>query len=327
MSHPMLGLDIAKATVDATLLVPERRPRHRTFPNTPSGFAALHEWLRKQEVDLASVQACMEATGTYFLAVATFLHGLGLHVSVVNPARIKAFATSQGLRTKNDKVDSGCIAAFGQALRPRRWEPPAPELAQLVQLTRRLAQLEGMRQQERNRLSAPGLDPVVQASLTRMLALFEEELAQVEAQIEALFAAHPDLAQQRDLLDSIPSIGPKTAAVILAEMGATPFESARQLAAFAGLVPTETRSGTTIYARTRLSKQGRTRLRGSLYWPAVVAMRLRVPALVPLIEGMRQRGKSTLQIICAVMRKLLHIAFGVLRSGRPYDPGYHLRRA
>lgn len=325
MSHSMLGIDIAKESFDVVLLAPERRPRHHTFSNTAAGFAALQAWLQKQGVARSDLSACMEATGTYFLALATFLHEVGVPVSVVNPARIKAFATSQGLRTKNDKVDAGCIATFGQALSPRRWEPPAPELAQLLQLTRRLGQLEGMRQQERNRLSAPGLDPAVQASLARTLAFFEEELAQVQAQIEALFAAHPALAQQRELLESIPGIGAKTATVVLAEIGATPFESARQLAAFAGLVPKETRSGSTIYARTRLSKQGSTRLRGILYWPAIVAMRVHSPQLTHLVEGMRQRGKTNLQIICAVMRKLLHTAFGVLHSGRPFDPAYHLR--
>ncbi len=327
MSHPTLGLDIAKATFDATLRVPEQRPRHRSFPNTAAGFTALAAWLAKQGIERTDLRACMEATGTYFLALATFLHEAGLYVSVVNPARIKAFATSQGLRTKNDKVDAGCIAAFAEALSPRRWEPPAPALATLLALTRRLAQLEGMRQQERNRLAAPGLDPLLQASLTRTLASFAEELAQVEAQVKALFAAHPDLARQRDLLDSIPGIGPKTAAVILAELGAVPFEGARQVAAFAGLVPTETRSGTTIYARTRLSKQGRTRLRGILYWPAIVSMREEVGYLTHLVEGLRQRGKTNLQIICAVMRKLLHTAFGVLHSGRPFDPASHLRGA
>ncbi len=327
MPHLTLGLDIAKDSFDAVLLVPERRPRHRTFPNTTSGFTALQGWLTKPEVALADVRACMEATGTYFLALATFLHDAGLFVSVVNPARIKGFAISRGLRTKNDKVDAACIAAFAEALSPRRWEPPAPELAQLLQLTRRQAQLEGMRQQERNRLAAPGLDPLVQASLAHSLAFFAEQLAQVEAQLKALFAAHPELARQRELLDSIPGLGPKSAAVMLAEIGANPFQSARQLAAFAGVVPTETRSGKTIYARTRLSKQGCSRLRGILYWPAIVAMRERVPALVPLIDGMRQRGKLNLQIICAVMRKLLHYAYGVLHSGRPFDPAYHLRGA
>ena len=132
----------------------------------------------------------------------------------------------------------------------------------------------------------------------------------------------PDLRSNARLLESIPGIGAATAALLLAELGdMTRFSSARQVAAFAGLVPRLRESGTSVRGRSRLSKVGSSRLRKSLYYPAITALRFN-----PLIKsfGLRlsAQGKSKMLIVGAAMRKLLHIAYGVLKSQRPFDPAF-----
>jgi transposase len=97
------------------------------------------------------------------------------------------------------------------------------------------------------------------------------------------------------------------------------YRSARRVAAFAGLVPLEYQSGSSARGRVRLSKIGNSRLRRALYFPAIIALRCS-PFFQKWAEGLRQRGKSKMAVIGAVMRKLVHLAYGVLKSGRPFDP-------
>ena len=319
MSDNFLGIDVAKSKFDVALLGQDGKVRHRTFPNKPEGFSAVRQWLSRQGVE--QVQACLEATGTYGLALATHLHQAGLTVSVVNPACIKAFAESELRRTKTDRVDAAVIARFCRALQPAPWQPPSPELAGLQALVRRLESLRQLHTQERNRLSVPGLAEAVRASLTRVLGALEDEIKRIEEQISDHIDQHPGLREKRDLLESIPGIGQATAHTLLSEMAATSFQSARQLAAYAGLVPQERRSGASVRGKARLSKRGNARLRKGLYWPAVVAMRAN-PPLRAFAQRLRAAGKPTMVIIGALMRKLLHLAFGVLKSGRAFDPNY-----
>jgi len=148
------------------------------------------------------------------------------------------------------------------------------------------------------------------------------ELVRLREQIAEHIDQHPELKRRRDLLCSIPGIGETTAARLLSEMSATEFSRARQLAAYAGLVPSPRESGSSVRGRGRLSKRGNVRLRRALYWPAIVAMRHN-PTLRAFAQWLRQAGKPTMVIVAALMRKLLHIAFGVLKHGRPFDPNYH----
>ena len=107
----------------------------------------------------------------------------------------------------------------------------------------------------------------------------------------------------------------------MSEINFRQYESAKEVAAFAGLVPRLRESGKSVRGRARLTKTGTPRIRRSLYFPAITAMRCN-PVIKAWASGLRERGKCEMQIIGAVMRKLIHLAFGVLKSGNPYDPLY-----
>src|SRR5512138_3341310 len=145
-----LGIDIAKASFQCTLLLAGQRQRH-TFPNQPEGFAALAAWLAQHPGE--PVHACLEATSTYWEALAEFLHGRGHPVSVVNPKRIHDYARSKLVRNKTDRLDGDVIAEFGASQTPPRWAPLPGEVRVLRDLVRHLADLQAMRTQEGNRLS------------------------------------------------------------------------------------------------------------------------------------------------------------------------------
>jgi transposase len=319
MQNAILGIDIAKVNFQVSLLVDDHE-RGKSFPNNPKGFIQLDHWLSNRGVD--QVHACLEATGSYGEALAIHLADAGHMVSVVNPRRIHAFAGSELQRNKTDALDAGVIARFCKAMTPAPWRAPAPEIRELQSLGRRLASLQTMRQQELNRQQVPGLSPAVAQSVSDLLAYLDAEIERVENLVHKHIHGHPHLRQQRDLLTSIPGIGDATAAVLLGE---TPdvlqFSSAKQLAAFAGLSPSQRQSGTSLKGQTRLSKIGNPRLRKALFYPAMVAMSYN-PLLRECARRWRAAGKKKMVIIGALMRKLLHLAYGILKSGHPFDPQY-----
>jgi transposase len=312
----VLGIDIAKAKFQVALLLPDGKLRHKTYANTLAGFVQLADWLARHAV--TRVHASLEATGTYGEALATWLHDAGHQVSVVNPAVIHAYAGTQLARSKTDRIDAELIARFTATHHPPVWTPPAPEIRQLQALVRRLDALQGMHAQEANRLAAGVAVVEVRASIEAMLESLDAHIAHVRQLIRDHLDQHPGLRAQRDLLTTIPGIGEATAAVLIAELFDKRYTSARQAAAFAGLVPRLVESGT-LRGRSRLSKIGPGRLRKALYFPAVSALRWN-----PTIRLMRARlaaaGKEPMVIIGAAMRKLIHIAYGVLKTGRAYEP-------
>jgi transposase len=318
MTEPVLGIDIAKLKFNVCLINQNGKLKHKVFPNTATGFEQLKEWLTKQGVE--RVHACLEATGTYGEALSLFLYQTGHTVSVINPAATKAFAGSRLSRTKTDRVDAELIARFCQAQAPPAWIPLPSEARELQALVRRLESLLEMRVAEENRLSSGITVELVRQSVEEHLSYLNQEIKRTEQLIRKHINSHPTLKQQSELLDSIPGIAETTAALLLSEItDINQYRSARQVAAYAGLIPRECQSGTSVRGRTRLSKIGNARLRRALYFPAITALRCSA-FFQSWAKGLQERGKSKMSVICAVMRKLVHLAYGVLKTGKPFDP-------
>lgn len=315
-----LGLDVAKKTFQVVLLLAQKK-RHKSFANTPEGFRALQQWLLQACGD-TPVHACLEATGSYSDALARFLAATLQTVSLVNPARIKAFAQSHLQRTKTDRADAALIAQYAAQVQPPAWLPPPPEITTLQALVRHLDSLLDVRQQLRNRLTdGPQVAPVLD-SLRTVITELEAAIAQVEQQIHAHIAGHPDLQQAADLLDSIPGIGALTAAKLLGEIEhLRTYTHKDQVVAYAGLNPRERQSGTSIKGKPHLSKTGNARVRKALYLPAVVALRYN-PIIKQLGQRLTARGLCKMAIIGAAMRKLLQLVYGVVKSGQLFDPAF-----
>lgn len=315
----VVGIDVSKATLDVALVQGGKKAEVRQYANDAAGFKALTKWLKQRRATDAPV--CLEATGTYGDAVALFLYQAGYRVSVVNPARIKAYGKSQLKRNKTDRLDAALIADFCRTQAPDRWTPPDPVWLELRAMARHLVDLKTMRQQEQNRRQVE-TSTKVQAVLDAHIAFIERQIKELEKEIRQFIDHHPDLKRDRELLMSIPGLSEVSATLLLAEVpDLRAFASARQLVAFAGLNPQQRTSGTSVHGPTPLSKMGSPTLRRVLYMPALSAQRFN-PLLAPWAVQLKARGKSKMEILGAVMRKLLVLAYGVLKSGRPFDPAF-----
>lgn len=311
-----LGIDVAKAKLDCALRLPDGRYRHKVVDNSPAGFATLIDWLARHGA--GSAHACMEATSSYWEAAAEFLCGHGLAVSVINPAQIKAFGASRLVRTKTDRVDARLIAEFCCERQPEPWQAPSASEQTLRALVLRLQALQAMRAQQSNRLEVAR--EVISADIASHIAWLDEQIKLLSRRISDHINGDPDLKDKQALLQSIPGLGERTSALLLAYcVRPGRFANARQAAAFAGLDPRQHESGSSVRGKTRMSKVGHAALRKALYMPAMVTL-----YKTDWGKRFRQRlataGKAPKLIIGAMMRKLVHVAFGVLKSNKPFDP-------
>lgn len=315
---PVVGIDVAKHSFDLALELCNGKYRTKAkLANDPKGFQVLLSWLHSHAQPNSWI--VMEATGIYHEALAEFLYAHGYRVCVLNPTQVALYARSQLTRVKTDRSDAKLIATYGQRHRDqlRPWQPDSPALKQLKALVRRRDDLRQMLQMELNRLE--GAQARVQESLRGHIDELNQRIAQIEKLIEDHIDQDPRLRQQRQLLVSIQGIAHTSAALMLAELGNIErFANASAVTAFAGLNPRLQQSGKR-QGQVCISRTGSPRLRAGLYMPALVAM-THNPAIRALKQRLSERGKRGKQIVCAAMRKLLHIAYGVLKSRTPFNP-------
>lgn len=313
-----LGIDISQATFHVSLNQGENQAAG-AFENNNQGFKKLKKWLENHQVE--QLHACLEATGRYGEALTHWLYEQGYQVSVVNPQVIHHYAKTQMRRNKSDPLDARLLARYVEKEKPRLWHPSPEELEVLRALTRRLASLQASLTAETNRRKAGTHPPQVQESLDESIAFLKQQIDKVKGQIQDHIDQHPHLKQQQDLLASIKGIGQHSAAVILGELPPVEqFETANQVTAYAGLTPEQLQSGQTKQQKG-LSKLGSKHLRTALFLPALSAM-THNPILVTFAERLRERGKQKMTVVGAVMRKLLHLVYGVLKNQQPFDPDY-----
>ena len=319
--HPFqLGIDVAKAKLDCALRLTSGKFRHKVVDNTPAGFKALDSWLAKECA--TTLHVCMEATGTYWEAIAEHLaERPATTVSVINPAQIKAFGASQMVRTKTDKADAKLIAQFCAERTPEPWQAPTPAEKTLRALVLRLDALQTMHTQESNRLEVARES--VAEGIAKHLTWLDDEIARLSKAIRNHIDNDPMLKDKHCLLDSIFGLGECTTAMLLAFLAKPArFGNARQMAAFAGLDPRQHESGSSVRGKPRLSKVGHSFLRKALYMPAMVAL-YRTDWGKLFRERLAARGKPPMLIIGAMMRKLVQVSYGVLKSGQTFQPELH----
>lgn len=311
-----IGVDVSKRKFDAALLTEQGKYRCKVFDNDAKGFQAFRDWIKANVADQA--QVCMEATGVYHEALATFLFDQHVLVFVANPLRVKRFVESQGLRNKTDEGDAKALARFVANNDLEAWEAPSKGVRELQALVARLESLQTMRQAELNRLDIA--HPTIRGSIEAVVAALDREIATARTLIKQTIDDDPDLKQRKDLLGTIPGLGDGTIPPLLAFIGRPErFKTVKALIAYAGLTPAVRQSGTSLDKRQGLHPAGHRDLRKALFYPAMTAGRYN-PVVASFWQRLKAQNKPGKVIVVACMHKLLAIAYAVLKSRRPFDP-------
>lgn len=322
MTKPIIGIDVSKLDLSISLLI-DKVHYQTKIDNNQEGFKLFTSWLKKHGV--SKVKACMESTGHYGISFANFLYGNNHEVSIVNPLCISAFAKSKLSRHKTDKVDSMIIAEYASQNDLPLYIPKPHELQEIQSLYRGLQNLKIQHTQISNYLeSKEHLSRELCRSYDRLAKTILKEIDKIEKAIDDILTESIGIKQKIDNMQTIPGIGKMTAVAIIAEApDIISFSNARELAAYAGLTPKHKMSGTSVRGKSSISKIGSSRLRKALYFPAIVAKNHN-PIFKKFSQKLASKGKPTKVIIVAIMRKLLHIVFGVIKNNSAFNPNFLL---
>lgn len=320
-----LGIDVSKKRLDVALWLSTPRKWYATkVDNDAAGAGKLLKWLSaKAAVAPSECRVVLEATSVYHETVAEVFYDAGCEVVIANPKRVRDYAKGKGLLSKTDTVDARALTRYGaDGDELIAWDPPPPEVRTLRALLGRLDAVQQDLQREENRqekAQASVTPEAVRKSLQRSLKVLRAERDRLLKAIDDHYDQHPPLKQSRDQLKTIPGVGDVSANRMLCLLKRQRFTSARQAAACAGLVPVQYESGTSVRKRPHLSKQGDPRLRATLYMAAIVAAQHN-PPLRQVYLNLIARGKSKMSALGALMRRLVHIAFGVLKHQTSFNP-------
>jgi len=324
----MVGVDVSARWLDAARGAADEAPTGQQFANTAAGQRQLARWATQGG---RAARVVLEATGLYSLDVALTLQRTArVEVMVLNPRVSKEFAGAYGQRARTDATAAVSLREFAARMPFTAWVPPSAAALAVRALMRRVVALVEMRVQEANRLHAVERTAALPAVLGEDLRAHQRELTRrlrrLEQEALAVVEAAPELRSRYRRLRSVAGIGQRSALLLLAELAVLPPElGARQWVAHAGIDPRPIRSGSSVHPPVRISKRGNVYLRRALFMPALVAVRCN-PAVQRFAAALAPRGKAPLQVLVAVMRKLLHAIYGMLRTDTDFD-GEKFRRA
>lgn len=308
MTAPVyVGIDIAKASLDVAV-----RPSGDTWSATMDEADLVRLVTRLQA--LAPALIVLEATGGYEIPVVSALAAVGLPVVVVNPRQVRAFAKALGLLAKTDRLDAAVLALFAERVQPPVRPLPDPALAGLAALVARRRQLLEMLVAERHRRSHMR-DSTVRHDIAQHVRWLERRLAQTTRDIGRLLETTPAWRVEDDLLQSVPGIGPNTAAVLIADLPELGRLSRREIAALVGVAPFNRDSGT--LSGSRHIWGGRSTVRGTLYMATLVASQHN-PAIRAFYQRLLAAGKLPKVALTAAMRKLLTILNAMVKHQQPW---------
>jgi transposase len=322
-----VGVDIAATTATVAWRGPDDSAgRTITIEQSPQGFAALQRRLVALGHEPADILVVLEATGSYWLSLATALATADFAVRVINVTQAHHFAKALLKRAKTDAIDAHTLARLAALLQPAPWSPPP---AIYEELRQRLAQRDALiavRQQVRNQrhalIQGPHVVGSVQERMEALLGTLDTQIAEVETELAAVIDQETAWTDAIRRLQSIPGVGQLTAAwIVVGTLNCTLCATAEQATAYAGLAPMPRESGSSLHGRATIGRGGNRRLRTALYMATLSAAQHN-PLIRPFYRRLRDAGKPPKVARCAAARKLLHLVWAIGTKHQPFDAGY-----
>lgn len=323
-----VGIDIGATTLQVAIVC-RGKLFERSYPNTTVGHADI---VRRLSSYKSEIRVCAEATGAYGLDLFKAIADASVALMVINPRAAAHYAKAAMRRAKTDRVDAAGLADLAGRDDFKPWTAPSQAVFDLRAAARRIGAIKDLIVVEKNRLKAA---TATNQTPNYVLVDIEDNIAALEARADkmakhALELARGDatLARGITILDSVPGIGAASAVVLFAELAVLPKEmTAKQVVAFAGLDPRPKESGTSVRGRRPISRQGSSRLRKALYFPALTAGTQKKGPLMDAYDGLIARGKKPMIAVVALMRRMLSISWTLLRRDELFDVARFGKRA
>lgn len=268
------------------------------IPNSQEGYEKIFERCAKCENPLV----VFEASGGYERPLAEFMRDKETPVSILSPSRLRAFATSEGIKAKSDPLDTEMIYRFAEEKQVKPTLVPSPKQSEMRDLLDRRNQLVEMLAREKSREQKPCLNKGLKASVKKTMSFLEKEIARIEGEIGKLVAGEKELKKAVAIMEEVKGVGKITAWTVLGYLPEMLIGNRRQIAALAGLAPFNYDSGR-MKGKRRICG-GRAKIREVLYMATVSAANCN-NVIRPFVQRLRAQGKPYKCAIVAAMRKLL----------------------
>jgi transposase len=329
----VVGVDMAKKDFAAASRVGGAVAEMGKLANEASGYAALHEQLKRAcaQQGLSQIHLIIEATGGYEAALVAYAYENKWWVSMPNPKQVRDWAKGVGYRVKTDRVDARILAHYGVERQPPLRPQLAQEVSELDSLLKRRLDLEQMLHAETTRLAEltgrPGLSPKVAESLRQVITALTEALSEIQSAIDTLCQSHEPFAQNQQRLLALPGVGPKTVLPLLVKLFQWQTLTSGQgdsqgLTAYIGLDPQPYESGRSVRKHPGISKKGDNELRRLLYMGALGGVRGDNP-LKAFYKRLVGRGKAKKLALVAAARKILVWAWTIFSRQIDWNPDFH----
>lgn len=325
MYNLVIGLDISKFTVDATVVrFGSKETSHDAFLNKNLGFKQLIKWSMKFKKEDDQVLFCMEHTGHYAQKLTAFLKQQGVDFAQINPLKIKR---SMGLRReKSDKADSKAIGLYGLKFQ-EDFQVNVLTDAEFLDLQLLLAHRKRIQDKMLafhrqlkylDHCLSNNCAKKISRDLKRFKRFFNKELKRIEAEIDQFVNEHSSIKTNYDLLQSIPGIGRIISLnTILYTKNFEQITCPRKFACYCGVAPFKNESCTSIRKGTRVSFYANRKLKGILNFGAMNAVKVD-PQLQAYYQKKTAEKSSKMLVLNAVRNKLIHRMFAVIKRGTPY---------
>jgi transposase len=224
------------------------------------------------------------------------------------------------IRNKTDKSDAFAIAEFCLKNNPALWVPKPLEIKELQDINKYIDNLKDDLTRWTNRLEKKHHSKTVKDGIYKKIEELEWEIEDLEKEMQKIIKNNPNLLEKYEILIEICGGGTRIATTILSELlDVKNFKSAEQYTAFIGITPCHYQSGSSVNGKSRISRKGNDKARKILYMGATV-VKNHNPYFKKWVETLKEKGKMPKVIIIAVMRKLMHIIFGMLKHNTRFDP-------
>lgn len=326
------GADVSKSTFDASVCIPEKEltdifamPK-KSFTRTKEGVQEFKAWAIEQILKYGFEETTrfgfvMEATGSYSITLAGYLLELFEQCipSIADPKSVNAYGKSLRIRNKTDQLDACVIAKYGAERNPQRYVAQEPKYSHLRELVRQRKALVNMLTMAKLQAQEPSQVKAVAMTRKALVRNLERAIEKIELAIKKHIKESPELQKKIKILCAVPGVALITAATIIGELGdVTKFSSSKKIAAYTGVSPRRYESGTSIKGRTRMCKEGQSRVRQTLYLSALAATR-GDNGFARFYSMLVSKGKSKMAALGAVMRKMICVIRRLMIDNSPYN--------
>lgn len=312
-SPERVGIDVSEDKFDACIRHADTKVK-AAFRMSSEGFSDFHKWLKKH--DLKNPELWMEATGRYYERLAEWAHKHDWKIVLANPRSVRYFAYSKLKLNKTDPLDASVILRFAETSESGEfhfWQPKTAPQKELRDLQIEIRGLKKQISQEQCRLKCGLRSDFVKDRVRETILFLKNQVEKLHKASMRLIRQDPEMHQLYKCLTSIKGFGDVTIALVIWKIDFKLFKKGRQLVKFAGLDIVMWESGKTCKRKPRISRAGHSDLRAGMYLPAVVAM-THDRDTARFADNLIKNGSSKKQVICAVMARLLRIAFARVRE-------------